>query len=444
MVGSYEESILRGRMSTAPSKPVDFTAQIGVLGKGDCKPNCPAHVTIPFPAVYYNWATGHGRRPVDDEPSPYVGHIDLKYSSSTSKPRISTNLEARQPLTEREERDLASGAGNRHAFEHQVEPQRTKKRRRAPCVAPPVGSYRIPEQGQLQIIIKNPNKTAVKLFLVPYDLTGMEPGTKTFIRQRLYSTKPALGKSSALVSGSQAVSSIEKKEKPILRYLIHVNICCPVKGRFYLFQDIRVVFANRVPDNKQQLTTETQVPEPRFSTWKPRSISGQATTAGEKLTAEKASRRRTSGFGFGDEVTALWTSKTFDGGSSFSLFNDIAAPPVPPIPFSLSTNKDHSASDKGSNESDEMVIDSSRPVIASELQSPHYAQFMQNSEPFSRVSSQESSEYEKLNRGDDGYGGIFGRPSTPEAGTGLLAQRLKSLGAQVAAAAGMEDLKSEM
>ncbi|KAJ8117094.1 hypothetical protein ONZ43_g4291 [Nemania bipapillata] len=34
MVGSYEESILRGRMSTTPSKPLDFLAQIGVLGLG--------------------------------------------------------------------------------------------------------------------------------------------------------------------------------------------------------------------------------------------------------------------------------------------------------------------------------------------------------------------------------------------------------------------------
>ena len=36
MVGSFEESILRGRMSTPPSKPLDFVAQIGVLGKGNC------------------------------------------------------------------------------------------------------------------------------------------------------------------------------------------------------------------------------------------------------------------------------------------------------------------------------------------------------------------------------------------------------------------------
>ena len=63
MVGSYEESILRGRMSTTPSKPLDFLAQIGVLGLGKCKSSlkCPAHVTIPFPAVFYSYeTTSHG------------------------------------------------------------------------------------------------------------------------------------------------------------------------------------------------------------------------------------------------------------------------------------------------------------------------------------------------------------------------------------------------
>jgi hypothetical protein len=38
--------------------------------------------------------------------------------------------------------------------------------------------------------IKNPNKTAVKLFLLPYDLTRMEPGTKTSIRQRCFWKEP--------------------------------------------------------------------------------------------------------------------------------------------------------------------------------------------------------------------------------------------------------------
>ncbi|KAF2401748.1 hypothetical protein EJ06DRAFT_528900, partial [Trichodelitschia bisporula] len=57
LVGSYEESILRGRMSTIPSRPLNFLAQIGVLARGKCRPSlrCPPHVTVPFPAVFYSY-----------------------------------------------------------------------------------------------------------------------------------------------------------------------------------------------------------------------------------------------------------------------------------------------------------------------------------------------------------------------------------------------------
>ena len=91
MVGSYEESILRGRMSTTPSKPLNFLAQIGVLGKGDCKANlrCPAHVTVPFPAVFYSYPTVSGNKSLasEDSPSPYVGNIDLENSLKPDGPK---------------------------------------------------------------------------------------------------------------------------------------------------------------------------------------------------------------------------------------------------------------------------------------------------------------------------------------------------------------------
>ena len=429
MVGSYEESILRGRMSTAPSRPVDFTAQIGVLGRGNCKPKCPAHVTVPFPAVYYNWAAGNGRSPINDEPSPYVGHIDLQHTLSKVASRGSVEGRADSPTIDREEQHLTPGSEMNNNLGPRSETERPRKRKRAPAVAPPNGSYRIPEQGQLQIIIKNPNKTAVKLFLVPYDLTGMEPGTKTFVRQRLYSASPNLGKPLASIS-TLKISPFEKKEKPTLRYLIHVNICSPCKGRFYLYQHIRVVFANRVPDNKEQLSTEIQVPEPRYSIWKPSSMSRQPSSAGAKLTAEKAFRRRSSGFDFGDKVSSPWTSKSLGGGSAFPFFGDEAAPPVPPIPFHLPTKMEAQQSDNDHNESDAMDIDTSRPTTASGLKSPQHKRLMQNAESFRSNSSQGSSDYEKLSRGDCGYGGVFGCPSTPEPGEGLLARRLKNLGVQ--------------
>ncbi|KAF2668543.1 hypothetical protein BT63DRAFT_374173 [Microthyrium microscopicum] len=202
MVGSFEESILRGRMSTAPSRPLDFIAQIGVLGRGKCKPSlrCPPHVSVSFPAVFYSYGNTTSQ-PMNNSPSPYVGHIDVE--------------------------------NNFPAYDGK---------------SPSGGCYRIPQQGQLQIIIKNPNKTAVKLFLVPYDLSDMEPGQKTFIRQRSFS---------------------QTGERPTLRYLVHLNICSPARGRYFLYRSIRVVFANRVPDGKDSLRNEVQMPSPRYSAYNP-------------------------------------------------------------------------------------------------------------------------------------------------------------------------------
>ncbi|OLL23280.1 Protein FAM214A [Neolecta irregularis DAH-3] len=194
-VGSYEESILNGRVSTTPSKPVTFISQIGVLSHGKCKPSlrCPSHISISFPAYFYK---------IQDSPSPYVGQIDLDAALQF----------ARFP-----------------------------------------GGYRIPPRGQLQIIVKNPNKTAVKLFLVKYDLSDMPPATKTFIRQKSYSQVPG--------------------SKEALRYAVHLPICSPQKGRIYLHRNVKVVFANRVPDGKERLRIINQYPDEKYVSWSRRESS---------------------------------------------------------------------------------------------------------------------------------------------------------------------------
>ncbi|KAA8910555.1 hypothetical protein FN846DRAFT_897998 [Sphaerosporella brunnea] len=239
-VGSYEESILNGRMSTTPSRPLNFLAQIGVLGIGKCKQSlrCPTHVTLPFPAYFYSVGDY-------DSPSPYVGQIDL---------------------------DAALGS------------QSSKGKKPPPGVG---GSYRIPQRGQLQIVIKNPNKTAVKLFLVPYDLRDMEPGTKTFIRQKSYSVGGEL---------LDVPMLNRQKEKDSLRYLIHLHIVCPSRGRYYLFRSLRVVFANRVPDGKERLRNETLWPEPKYSAWKPEA-SAVAPTATTTATPGNGRQRSSSLYG---------------------------------------------------------------------------------------------------------------------------------------------------
>lgn len=281
MVGSYEESILRGRMSTTPSKPLDFLAQIGVLGLGDnCKSSlrCPAHVTLPFPAVFYSYAsTPHGRSSSDDGPSPYVGQVDLENGlPNPEDSRARQRSHQRSGSLARSRREGSIGAGMAMDVEmagvdisSSPDPRRAAKQSRrhgASPKAPPGGSYRIPEKGQIQIIIKNQNKTAVKLFLVPYDLAGMEPGTKTFIRQRSYSGGPAApARADGDAAAAAAAAAVDKR---VLQYLVHLHICCPARGRYYLYKSVRVVFANRVPDGKEKLRNEITLPEPRWTPYK--------------------------------------------------------------------------------------------------------------------------------------------------------------------------------
>ncbi|KAJ0152318.1 Uncharacterized protein HZ326_5252 [Fusarium oxysporum f. sp. albedinis] len=207
MVGSYEESILRGRMSTTPSKPLDFVAQIGVLGKGKCKSSlkCPPHVTLSFPAVYYSYSsTSHGRSNTDDGPSPYVGQIDLENGLPNPDDEHRAKKKAQSRFADRKPIEDMMDVGLDNQGSEQISRRNSRASRRSgsgSAKAPPGGSYRIPEKGQIQIIVKNPNKTAVKLFLIPYDLTGMEPGTKTFVRQRSYSAGPIIENAPAASEG---------------------------------------------------------------------------------------------------------------------------------------------------------------------------------------------------------------------------------------------------
>ena len=430
MVGSYEESILRGRMSTAPSKPLEFTAHIGVLGKDNCKPKCPAHVTVPFPAVFYSYSSSGSNSDVATEPSPYVGHIDLEHLLPPAEPdrdsrkrRVSPNLQNRtgshpESAGHQDKHDDAEGS---------LQVRKRKKRRQASLEPeiPPGGSYRIPQKGQLQIIIKNPNKTAVKLFLVPYDLTGMDSGTKTFIRQRCYCSGTSVEKALSSNPGEATqTSTFTELKKPPLRYLIHINICSPSKGRFYLYHQLRVVFANRVPDNKEQLLNDIQLPDPRFSAYKPtRESLTSKPSLGDQLTADKAFRRRSAGFGSEPGAASTRYSLSMNGGYPFGTATP--TPPVPPIPFDLAMPRPRPMPEVSDGET-------SRPTTASDAQSPlsdRQGRIRATGfGSFQSISSSGSDSYTKLSKGDTSNGGIYGRPSTPEPGEGLLARRLRGLG----------------
>lgn len=421
MVGSYEESILRGRMSTNPSKPLDFLAQIGVLGLGKCKSSlrCPPHVTLPFPAVFYSYSgSSHSRSKVEDGPSPYVGQIDLENGLPNQEEDARSKRKAKTRIMERKVVEEEATELHRRPVE-QLEKdshQAQRPRRRSGSLrAPPGGSYRIPEKGQIQIIIKNPNKTAVKLFLVPYDLTGMEPGTKTFIRQRSYSAGP-------IIDNMPEIKDNGAADRPILRYLVHLHISCPSKGRHYLYKSIRVVFANRVPDGKERLRNEITFPEPRFTSYKPIRVMhppiSEGTGPGAILAAEKAFRRRSSGIYFGT------ANQTYDNAGEFSSAT---------VPYPLC-----SSGLVGHNAPVEPIPHVNNSVLA-DAQSPTSSQASrpttQNSSNVSNWGGRNSQidRYDKLNKGDVGYGGnafahlINGNTGVAES---LLSQRLRSLGVQ--------------
>lgn len=451
MVGSYEESILRGRMSTTPSRPLDFVAKIGVLGRGQCKSSlkCPPHVTIPFPAVFYSYNTGNGRIS-DNEPSPYVGLIDLEHSLAPPTETQDNSKRKRRTAaqtTDQESLDFPLHIDDEYTGQGGTVGLRRKekqKRRLTSPKVPPGGCYRIPAEGQLQIVLKNPNRTAVKLFLVPYDVSDMEPGQKTFIRQRSYSAGPIIDMPSSSRTNlgtdrpeAALSNSDDPRDRPILRYLVHLHICCTAKGRYYLYKSIRVVFANRVPDGKEKLRNEIQQPDPKYSAYK---YSRESTITPSPIGLPAAERAR------GHQSVAWPLSRSqqmydqmdglaqthqlpppavrFTGGSLNSSTPDnfgSSIPLIQPIPFHLTRL---ASIESRPVSRDKMDIDTKTP-FRSPVASPPSG--------FGHPIIGQAATFEKLHRGDVGYGGNafspLGSPASPPA-AGLLAQRLRNLEVQ--------------
>ncbi|KAG0046970.1 hypothetical protein BGZ83_007879 [Gryganskiella cystojenkinii] len=313
LVGSYEESILSGRMSTLPSKPLIFMAQIGALANQDykdCPPKlrCPKHVQLEFPAVFYDYdsSSRHRGNAQPHQTSAYSSshshshsmtqslsfsgtqylHQTLSGSGSIHKPSQSHSFSHHASISPSfhtmgclhsmgsfssspvlgsyfphgGNSTLSHGSGQGSALHHLSHAVPTTQDdpilpyvgnldldsgfRGSRRFARMQGGMRLPLRGQVQVMIKNPNKTVVKVFLVPYDFTDMPPGSKTFLRQKHYSTGPGMGPSST-TANSQSGGT--------LRYAIHLQFCCPAPGYVYLYRSIRVVFANRVPDGKESL-----------------------------------------------------------------------------------------------------------------------------------------------------------------------------------------------
>lgn len=315
LVGSYEESLLNGRMSTLPSKPLIFDAELGVLGLGKCKASlkCPPHVSFKFPAHFYNLEGVAGKEGKASPSSPYVGTIDLENyymdrlvdtdldnldlgeDEAESSTKMDGMMMKSQPMR-------PSSPSKGLPFARRTSPRPLKHSKK-----PHFPGYRVPAKGQIQLVIKNPNLTAVKVFLVPYDLTDMPAGTKTFVRQKCHAaspTTPLLDSNATFQSvpnGSPIATSSNRAPataKETLRYAVHLQFCAvqaPVKPgkagfegirrskrdvngdkieadqgvgsrshksepRIYLHKSIRVVFSARVPDKSEKLTNATETP----------------------------------------------------------------------------------------------------------------------------------------------------------------------------------------
>ena len=105
--------------------------------------------------------------------------------------------------------------------------------------APPV----MPRCGVLQAVVLNPERTALRLFAVPYDCADMPPDTHTFQRQR------------SVVPGALRR----------LRDVIHLRIACTAAGDVVLC-GLQLVFASCAPGPGEVVDTETETPsEPRFA-----------------------------------------------------------------------------------------------------------------------------------------------------------------------------------
>ncbi|KAI9831773.1 MAG: hypothetical protein M1819_004670 [Sarea resinae] len=464
-------------MSMTPSRPLNFMAQIGVLGKGECKASlrCPPHVTISFPAVFYNqWSSGGdssgGASVLEDGPSPYVGLIDIE--SGIKPPKTGKRDKRNATLKPDSHRDggrtdssFTTGQINEvPAPRLNMQSKEKRKRRSLSPKAPPGGSYRIPQQGQLQIVLKNPNKTAVKLFLVPYDLRGMESGTKTFIRQRSYSYGPVIDMPQRL----PPAFANNGADRPMLRYLIHLHICCPSKGRYFLYKSIRVVFANRVPDGNEKLQNEIQYPEPRFSVYKPCREYGDVMHS-IHASASGSPRRRATGAidsthmdvddGFDDRRSAVPPGSNPASNISPRSFLPVFTPPI----FYPSASR----LDRGGDmQVDDAFISptSTAPALfgpptksASQTFSSSYKKEPEDLHSHHASESCMSGDYNKLSKGDVGYGGIpyscqtHGFPCRDSSGAGsagngagdelssLLARHLKGLEMRKSEDAGRAD-----